>query len=225
MKTEDIRIELLKNKDEKLQTFNSKLIPNIPAETVIGVKTAVLRKLAKEIYLDGADDFLADLPHNFFEENQLHIFIISMIRDYDAWIKKVEVFLPYVDNWAVCDQAGFKQFEPHKQELLEKIRLWINSEHTYTIRFAVNMLMKLYLDDDFDEEYPKMVASVKNDDYYVKMVIAWYFATALAKQYDSIIPYIEERRLEEWTHRKTIQKAIESYCITDDRKAYLRTLK
>lgn len=189
------------------------------------MRTPVLRKLAKEAYLDGSDEFLADLPHKYYDENQLHFFIVGMIKDYDACIKRVEEFLPYVDNWAVCDQAGFKQFEPHKSELLEKIRLWITSEHTYTIRFAVNMLMKFYLDDDFDEEYPKMVSAVKNDDYYVKMVVAWYFATALAKQYDSIIPYIEEHRLEEWTHRKTIQKAIESYRITNEQKAYLRTLK
>lgn len=225
MKTEEIRQKLFENRDKKYQSFHSKLIPNIPSETVIGVRTPVLRKLAKEAYLDGYDEFLADLPHKYYDENQLHFFIVGMIKDYDACIKRVEEFLPYVDNWAVCDQAGFKQFEPHKSELLEKIRLWITSEHTYTIRFAVNMLMKFYLDDDFDEEYPKMVSAVKNDDYYVKMVVAWYFATALAKQYDSIIPYIEEHRLEEWTHRKTIQKAIESYRITDEQKAYLRTLK
>lgn len=225
MKTEEIRQKLFENRDEKYQSFHSKLIPNIPSETVIGVRTPVLRKLAKEAYLDGADEFLANLPHKYYDENQLHFFIVGMIKDYDACIKRVEEFLPYVDNWAVCDQVGFKQFEPHKAELLEKIRLWITSEHTYTIRFAVNMLMKFYLDDDFDEEYPKMVSAVKNDDYYVKMVVAWYFATALAKQYDSIIPYIKEHRLEEWTHRKTIQKAIESYRITDEQKAYLRTLK
>ena len=225
MKTEEIRQKLFENMDEKYQSFHSKLIPNIPSETVIGVRTPVLRKLAKEAYLDGYDEFLADLPHKYYDENQLHFFIVGMIKDYDACIKRVEEFLPYVDSWAVCDQAGFKQFEPHKSELLEKIRLWITSEHTYTIRFAVNMLMKFYLDDDFDEEYPKMVSAVKNDDYYAKMVVAWYFATALAKQYDSIIPYIEEHRLEEWTHRKAIQKAIESYRITDEQKAYLRTLK
>jgi len=225
MKTEEIRQKLFENRDEKYQSFHSKLIPNIPSETVIGVRTPVLRKLAKEVYLDGADEFLANLPHKYYDENQLHFFIVGMIKNYDACIKRVEEFLPYVDNWAVCDQVSFKQFESHKAELLEKIRLWIASEHTYTIRFAVNMLMKFYLDDDFDEEYPKMVSAVKNDDYYVKMVVAWYFATALAKQYDSIIPYIEEHRLEEWTHRKTIQKAIESYRITDEQKAYLRTLK
>lgn len=225
MKTEEIRQRLFELRDEKYQSFQSKLIPNIPAETVIGVRTPVLRKLAKEAYLSGAEDFLADLPHKYYEENQLHFFIIGYIKDYDACIRRVEEFLPYVDNWAVCDQSAFRQFEKHKKELLEKIRLWITSEHTYTVRFALNMLMRYYLDDDFDEEYPKMAAAVKNDDYYVKMMIAWYFATALAKQYDSIIPYIEQRRLDEWTHRKTIRKAIESYRITDEQKAYLRTLK
>lgn len=225
MKTEEIRQQLFELRDEKYQSFQSKLIPNIPAETVIGVRTPVLRKLAKEAYLSGAEEFLADLPHKYYEENQLHFFIIGHIKDYDECIRRVEEFLPYVDNWAVCDQSAFRQFEKHKKELLEKIRLWITSEHTYTVRFALNMLMRYYLDDDFDEEYPKMAAAVKNDDYYVKMMIAWYFATALAKQYDSIIPYIEQRRLDEWTHRKTIRKAIESYRITDEQKAYLRTLK
>ncbi|MBQ5333472.1 MAG: DNA alkylation repair protein [Oscillospiraceae bacterium] len=225
MLTEDIRKELFENRDEKFHTFQSRLIPNIPSESIIGVKTPVLRNMAKKIYSDGADDFLSQLPHKYFEENQLHFFVLSHIKDYELCIKKIEEFLPYVDNWANCDQAAFRLFSKHKAELLEKIREWISSEHTYTVRFAVKLLMQFFLDEDFSDEYPKMAANVSHEDYYVRMMIAWYFATALAKQYDSVIPYFEECRLDEWIHRKAIQKAIESYRISDEHKEYLRSLK
>ncbi|MGN0638760.1 MAG: DNA alkylation repair protein, partial [Huintestinicola sp.] len=156
MLTDHIRKELFENRDEKYQSFQARLIPNIPEESIIGVRTPLLRKMAKRLYSEGAEDFLADVPHGYFEENQLHFFILSHIRDYGACISKVEEFLPYVDNWATCDQGSFPVFARHKEEVLEKIRVWIGSEHTYTVRFAVKLLMQLFLDEDFKDEYPEM---------------------------------------------------------------------
>ncbi|MCI7768537.1 MAG: DNA alkylation repair protein [Oscillospiraceae bacterium] len=225
MQTEEIRKALFDNRDEKFREFQAKLIPNIPPESIIGVKTPVLRALAKQIYSEGAEDFLSRLPHAYFEENQLHFFILAHIKDYELCIGRVEEFLPYVDNWATCDQASFKLFSKHKTELMVKIREWISSEHTYSVRFALRLLMQFFLDEDFSDEYPEMAANAVNEDYYVRMMVAWYFATALAKQYDRIIPYFEKRRLEPWTHRKAIQKAVESYRISGEQKAYLRSLK
>ena len=225
MQTEDIRKELLENKDEKYQSFQAGLIPNIPPESIIGVRTPLLRKMAKRIYSEGAEDFLAHVPHRYFEENQLHFFILSHIRDYGCCVSRVEEFLPYVDNWATCDQGSFPLFAKHKDEILEKIKVWIVSEHAYTVRFAVKLLMQLFLDEDFKDEYAEMAAEVKHEDYYVKMMVSWYFSTALAKQYDRVIPFLEERRLDPWIHRKAIQKAVESYRISEEKTIYLRTLK
>lgn len=225
MQTEDIRKELFENKDEVFQKFQARLIPNIPEDSIIGVRTPLLRKMAKRIYAEGGEEFLSELPHKYFEENQLHFFILSHIKDYDACIAEIEAFLPYVDNWATCDQGSFPIFAKHREDILKKIRVWINSEHTYTVRFAVKLLMQFFLDGDFKEEYPEMVSGIKQDDYYVKMMIAWYFATALAKQYDSIIPFFEEHRLEPWVHKKAIQKAAESFRISDKKKKYLKSLK
>lgn len=223
---EDIRKELLKLQDKKYRDFQSKLIPNIDADSVIGVRTPELRKLAKS--LEGEKDiqiFLKDLPHSYFDENQLHAFLISGIKDYDVCVKEVQNFLPYVDNWATCDQMSPKVFKKHRDRLQEVIKQWIASSETYTVRFGIGMLMEHFLDEDFDLSYADMVAEIRSEEYYVNMMIAWYFATALAKQYDSIVPYIENKRLDIWTHNKAIQKAVESYRITDDQKAFLKSLK
>lgn len=212
--------------DSKYRDFQIKLIPGTASDQMIGVRTPDLRSYAKELSKrDDVSDFLNNLPHKYFDENQLHAFIISLLKDYDKCMVEVERFLPYVDNWATCDQMSPKIFKKSREKLLEKIRDWIVSDKTYTIRFGIKMLMEHFLDDDFDLQYPDMVASVRSEEYYVNMMIAWYFATALAKQYDSILPYIEEKRLDTWTHNKAIQKSIESYRITDDQKSYLRSLK
>lgn len=225
MLTEDIRKKLFENRDEKFQSFQARLIPNIHGESIIGVRTPLLRKMAKRLYAEGAEDFLADVPHKYFEENQLHFFILSHIKDYDSCVSRVEEFLPYVDNWATCDQGSFPIFAKHKEQILEKIKVWIGSEHTYTVRFAVKLLMQFFLDGDFKDEYAEMAAGVRHEDYYVKMMVAWYFATALAKQYDRIIPFFEERRLDPTVHRMAIQKAVESYRISDEKTSYLKSLK
>jgi len=202
------------------------LIPSVDPESVIGVRTPQLRALAKEILASGDHTgFLRELPHRYFEENQLHAFIISGIKDHEECMNELERFLPYVDNWATCDQMSPKVFKRHREELLGHIKEWIKSEETYTVRFGIKMLMDHFLDDDFDPGYPHMVAKLRSDEYYVNMMIAWYFATALAKQYEKVLPYIEEKRLDDWTHNKAIQKSIESRRIPDDRKTYLRSLR
>lgn len=221
-----IEEELFKRQDEKYRDFSAGLSPTVSKETMIGVRTPALRALAKELSKrEDIEEFLKDLPHRYFEENQLHAFILSGMKDYEACVEKLNIFLPYVDNWATCDQMSPKIFKKHKKELLKEIQKWIKSGHTYTVRFGIGMLMEHYLDEDFDCKYPQMVAKVRSDEYYVNMMIAWYFATALAKQYDAVIPYIEEKKLDPWTHNKTIQKAVESYRITDEQKVYLRSLK
>ncbi len=226
MVNEEIINNLNSLSDSKYRDFQINLIPGKTSDQMIGVRTPDLRSYAKELSKrDDVSDFLNNLPHKYFDENQLHAFIISLLKDYDKCMDEVEHFLPYVDNWATCDQMSPKIFKKNKEKLLEKIRDWIASDKTYTIRFGIKMLMEHFLDDDFDLQYPDMVASVRSEEYYVNMMIAWYFATALAKQYDSILPYIEEKRLDTWTHNKAIQKSIESYRITDDQKSYLRSLK
>lgn len=222
----EIQNYLYENQDKEYLDFQSKLIPNVDKSCFIGVRTPVLRKYAKELLKAGDyADFLSELPHKYFDENQLHAFIISGIKDFDICIDEVEKFLPYINNWATCDQLSPKCFAKNKKELLVHIEKWIKSEETYTVRFAIGMLMAHFLDDDFDEKYLKKVSSVKSEEYYINMMIAWYFATALAKQYEKTLPFIENRALEKWTHNKAIQKAVESYRITDEQKAYLRTLK
>ena len=226
MITEEIRQSLFDLQDIKYRDFQAKLIPGTDTETMIGVRTPELRKLAKQMLKrEEIGEFLQDLPHRYFDENQLHAFIISGIREYGKCMEELERFLPYVDNWATCDQMSPVVFKKHKQELLSGIREWIRSEHTYTVRFGIGMLMQHFLDDDFDPAYPELVAGVRSEEYYVNMMIAWYFATALAKQYDAVLPYIERRRLDPWVHNKTIQKAVESYRISDEQKEYLRSLK
>ena len=223
---ETIRARLMALQDVKYKEFQRKLIPSINPETVIGVRTPALRALMKELIgTPEAAAFIRMLPHQYYEENNLHGAFIEAIRDYDACIEAVDAFLPYIDNWATCDMISPKVFCKHLPELYEKIQEWTASGQTYTVRFGVEMLMRFFLDDAFFPETLELVAQLRSDAYYVNMMIAWYFATALAKQYDSALPYIENHRLDGWTHNKTIQKAIESYRITDAQKAYLRTLK
>jgi len=218
--------DLFKMKDKEYRDFQVKLIPGKTVDVMIGVRTPDLRKYAKELVKEGKyEDFLKDLPHKYFDENQLHAFILSEIKDYDECIEYVERFLPYVDNWATCDQMSPKVFKKNKDKLLERIKVWIKSDKTYTIRFGIGMLMQHYLDEDFKKEYLKWVSEIKSEEYYVNMMIAWYFATALAKQYEETIKYIEKQKLDKWTHNKTIQKSVESYRITDNQKKYLRSLK
>ncbi len=212
--------------DLKYRNFHARLMPTVDPELVIGVRTPALRKFAKEFSkMPESELFLTQLPHKYYEENNLHGFLIAGMKDYDRCIREVDRFLPYVDNWATCDLMSPKIFKKHLPELLEQIKVWIASEHTYVIRFGIGMLMSFYLDEAFDERYLEMVSSVRSEEYYVNMMIAWYFATALAKQYECALPYIEEKRLEKWTHNKTIQKAVESYRITEDQKKYLKMLK
>jgi len=225
----NIRKWLFLMQDTVYRDFQAKLIPSIDPGKMIGVRTPQLRKLARELIKScpGGDleAFYKDLPHTYFDEDQLHAFLISEMKDYNTCMDHLEHFLPFIDNWATCDQLAPKVLAGHKEELLEKIRQWIHSDRTYTVRFAIGMLMKHFLGEDYKDEYADLVASVRSDEYYINMMIAWYFATALAKQYDSVLPYIEEHRLDAWTHNKAIQKAIESYRIIPDQKTYLRTLK
>lgn len=226
MIVDEVREELFRLQDMAYRDFQFGVIPTVDASTIIGVRTPALRKLAKQLAKrKDVDAFLNDLPHTYFDENQLHAFIISEIRDYEACLAKVEQFLPYVDNWATCDQMSPRVFKRHRLELLEPIKRWIVSDDTYTTRFGAGMLMEHYLDEDFDPAYLDMVAGITSEEYYVRMMVAWYFATALAKQYDAAIPYLTERRLDAWTHNKTIQKAIESRRISPEQKDYLRSLR
>ncbi len=226
MVTEEIRERLFALRDEPYQVFQAKLIPTRDPETMIGVRTPALRKLARELSKKpGIREFMRDLPHRYFDEDQLHAFIISGMKDYAECMAETERFLPCIDNWATCDQLSPKVFKKHRQDLLTHIRGWIRSEETYTVRFGIGMLMQHFLDEDFDPAYPAMVAEVRSEEYYVRMMIAWYFATALAKQYEAVLPYLEEARLDPWTHNKAIQKARESYRITPEQKEYLQGLK
>lgn len=226
MLTDSIRQQLFEAKDINYQKFQCRLIPNIPAESIIGVRTPVLRAMAKELAKrEDAEEFLKELPHQYFEENQLHGFIVSGMKDMGQCMERLERFLPYVDNWATCDQMSVRIMKKYPRETLEKIRQWLQSGHVYTVRFGIGCLMEFFLGDEFRPEYLEWVLSVQNQDYYVRMMVAWYFATALAKQYEAAVPYLEQRRLEEWTYKKTIQKALESNRITREQKDYLRELR
>lgn len=218
--------ELFALQDTEYQVFQSKLMPTIPPETVIGVRTPLLRKLAKELAgTPQAEHFLQSLPHRYYEENNLHAFLIEQIRDYDTALAETERFLPYINNWATCDCFCPKVFAKHKEELLIPIRRWLGSDQTYTVRYAMGMLMRYYLDEDFQPEYLVWVAGVHSEEYYLNMMRAWYFATALAKQPDAALPWLTDRRLDVWTHNKTIQKAAESYRISPEMKQQLRELR
>ena len=226
MTIKEIQDRLFELQDEKYRDFQAKLIPTADPASVIGVRTPELRKLAKELSKkDDIDAFLETLPHDHFDENQLHAFILSGMKDYEKCMSGVCRFLPFIDNWATCDQLSPKIFGKNKDDLLAHIKEWLRSGETYTVRFAAGMLMEHFLGDDFDIAYPEMVAAIESDEYYVNMMRAWYFATALAKQYESIIPFIEEKKLDRWTHNKAIQKSVESYRITPEQKVYLKSLK
>lgn len=226
MTIQEIRELLLRNRDKAYRDFQAKLLPTLDRESIIGVRTPFLRTFAKTLSKEAdCSDFLRQLPHTYFEENQLHAFLISEIKDFALCIRELERFLPFVDNWATCDQMSPTVFKKHRVALLARIELWLSSEKTYTVRFAVRMLMQHFLDEGFRSEYPKMISEIHSEEYYVNMMIAWYFATALAKQYDSILPFLENHCLQAWTHNKAIQKALESYRISVEQKDYLRTLR
>ena len=217
---------LIREKDEEYKEFQAKLVPNISPDTMIGVRTPQMRKIAKEVFnSENKDEFLKDLPHRYYEENLVHFFVIAMIKDFDECVRAVEEFLPYIDCWPVSDQATPKAFTRNHEKLLPYIRKWIKSDHIYTARFGIRMLMSEFLGEDFKHDYLEWVATVKGEDYYIKMMVAWYFATALAKRYDESVKYIEERKLDEWVHKKAIQKALESYRVTDEHKEYLKSLR
>ena len=224
MITKEIQKQLKEQQDKEYKKLQERTIPG--SREVIGVRTPILRNYAKELAKrDDIDEFLKDLPHKYFDEDQLHAFTISLTKDYEKCIDQLNAFLPYVNNWATCDQMSPKIFKKHKKELTKEINKWLKSKDTYTIRFGIGMLMEHFLDEDFDIKYAEKVAKIRSDEYYINMMIAWYFATALAKQYDAIIPLIENKKLDTWTHNKAIQKSVESYRITDEQKEYLRTLK
>ena len=216
--------KLFEMQDLGYREFHSKLMPTVDKEKIIGIRTPELRKFAKEFAKSEEKEmFLNTLPHQYYEEDNLHGFLLEMEKDYDTLVKKVEKFLPYVDNWATCDMMRPKIFKRHLPELFERLKVWLESEHVYTIRYGIGMLLSFYLDEKFDEKHLEMVAKIRLEEYYVNMMIAWYFATALAKQWDSTICYIQKQKLDKWTHNKAIQKAIESYRITKEQKEYLRT--
>ena len=226
MITDEIRSELFRLQDPGYRDLQLKIVPTADKESVIGVRTPALRQLAKEyVKRDDVSLFLNDLPHKYFDENQLHAFILSLMKDAEECIKLVDKFLPFVDNWATCDQMSPKVFKKHKDLLLKYVNVWIGSDHIYVKRFAIGMLMEHFLDEDFKTSYLTKVSKIRSDEYYVNMMVAWYFATALAKKYEETLPYIEKQKLDIWTHNKTIQKAVESYRITPEQKEYLKTLK
>ena len=215
--------QLFELQDLKYRDFHSKLMPETDKETVIGIRTPVLRKFAKEFAgTSEAEAFLRQLPHRHYEENNLHMMLITGIKDYEKCMEEIQRFLPCIDNWATCDYPAPKCFARHKDQVLEEAKRWISSGETYVIRYGIGMLMRLFLDEDFSSEYLEMAAAVQSQEYYVNMMIAWYFATALAKQWDATVPYIEQHKLSDWVHRKTVQKAVESYRITPEQKEYLK---
>ena len=226
MNRDDILAELFRLQDKKYADFQSKLLTTVETDRIIGIRTPELRTFAKKLVKDkDINLFLQSLPHQYFDENQLHAFIISQEKDFDKCITEIEAFIPFIDNWATCDQLSPKVFKKEPEKLILYICKWIRSDKVYTVRFAIGMLMQNFLDEKFDTKYADMVASIRTEEYYINMMIAWYFATALAKQYDLIIPYLEDKKLDDWTHNKTIQKSIESNRITSEQKDYLKTLK
>ena len=226
MNRNDIVAELFRLQDKDYALMQARIIPTVSQDRIIGVRTPALRDFAKRLNKDqDIGEFLSYLPHQYFDEDQLHAFVISLEKDFGKCIAEVDAFLPFIDNWATCDQLSPKAFKKEPEKLIPYIQIWIKSDKTYTVRFAIGLLMQHFLDANFDTKYADMVAEVRSEEYYVKMMIAWYFATALAKHYELVLPYLEHKRLDTWAHNKAIQKSIESYRITDEQKAYLRTLK
>ena len=226
----EIQKALFAKQDLNFKAFHSKLIPTTDPNSVIGVRTPDLRAIAKTYSTHpDVEKFLSTLPHKYYDENQIHAFILSLIKDYDDCVSHIDAFLPFVDNWATCDQMRPKVFAKasNREKLLEDVQRWIKApiEKVYTVRFGIETLMSFFLDGDFDMKYLKWVSKIRSEEYYLNMMVAWFFATALAKRYEATIPFVEKRVLDTWTHNKTIQKAIESYRITDEQKAYLKSLK
>ena len=222
----ELQKNLFELKDLEYKKFHSKLMPTVSENKIIGIRVPVLRKFAKEFNLSGkADTFISDLPHTYYEEDNLHAFVIEKVKDFETAIKLTEEFLPHIDNWATCDMFFPKVFAENKNAMLEYAKKWMKSKHTYTVRYGIGVMMRLFLDEDFKIEYMDFVGSIKSSEYYINMMIAWYFATALAKQYESAVKYIECKKLSVWVHNKTIQKAVESYRISKETKEYLKTLK
>ena len=219
----NVQDQLFGMQDLKYRDFHAKLMPTVNKEKLIGVRTPALAKSYGKT--EEAKEYLQILPHQYYEENNLHGLLIEQIKDYDTCLKELKRFLPYIDNWATCDMLAVKVAKKHLDTFIDEVYRWMESDHTYTIRFGINMLMRYYLEDAFRMEYPEKVAQIRSEEYYVNMMRAWYFATALAKQYDKILPFVEKQKLDVWTHNKTIQKAIESYRITPEQKEYLRGLK
>lgn len=222
---QEIQEWLFAHQDQQYANFTRKLIPTVSPEKVIGVRIPILRTYAKQLLAEGnqIESFLSNLPHQYFEENQLHALLLSLSKDLKTLLPRLECFLPHIDNWATCDILSPKIFKNY--DLLPQIKNWLSTTHTYTIRFGIGMLMQHYLGDNFKIQYPRMVCKIRSHEYYVNIMIAWYLATALAKHYEQILPFIKKNNLDKWTHNKTIQKALESYRITREQKDYLRTLR
>lgn len=226
MNRDEIVAELFRMQDKDYALLQTKIIPNVSSDRIIGVRTPALRTFAKRLYKDrDIEEFLTCVPHRYFDEDQLHAFVVSMEKDFGKCIAEVNAFLPFIDNWATCDQFSPKVFKKEPEKLLPYIQDWIKSDKVFTVRYAIGMLMQHFLDEKFNTKYADMAAEVRSEEYYVNMMIAWYFATALAKHYEAILPYLEEKRLDKWVHNKAIQKSVESYRITEEQKAYLKTLK
>ena len=223
---EDVRKYLFENADESYRNFTANLNPIVDKNDIIGVRVPVIRTLAKKLRnTELAEKFMSSTPHRYLEENHLHGFLIESVKDFDEALAMTEDFLPYIDNWATCDGFRPKVFRKNLPAVYEKIKEWIKSDHTYTVRYAVGLLNSFFLDDAFENEHLSLVSGIKSDEYYINMMIAWYFATALSKQYDSAVKIIEEKALDKFTHNKAIQKACESFRVSDNHKSYLRTLK
>lgn len=222
----NVQQQLFELQDLKYRDFHTSLLPTVDKERIIGVRTPALRAFAKQYgKTEESKEFLKVLPHQYYEENNLHGLLIEQIKDYEECLRELERFLPYIDNWATCDMLAVRTVKKHLDVFIKEIYRWIESEHSYIIRFAIGMLMRYYLDEEFKLEYAQKVAEVSSEEYYVNMMRAWYFVTALAKQYEQVLPFIEEKRLDVWTHNKTIQKAVESYRITPEQKEHLKSLK
>ena len=222
----DVRKRLFEMQDTGYRDFHARLILTVEKEKIIGIRTPILRKFAKEFgKTERSEMFLKVLPHQYYEENNLHGLLIEQIRDYDKCLEELERFLPFIDNWATCDLLALHMMKKHRDIFIREVFRWIETDQPYTIRFGISMLMRHYLDEEFKTEYPEKVAAIRSEEYYVNMMRAWYFSTALAKQYENVLPFLEKRQMDVWTHTKTIQKAIESYRITSEQKEYLRTLR
>ena len=222
----DVRKRLFEMQDTGYRDFHARLILTVEKEKIIGIRTPILRKFAKEFgKTEESELFLKVLPHQYYEENNLHGLLIEQIRDSDKCLEELERFLPFIDNWATCDLLALHMMKKHRDIFIREVFRWIESDQPYTIRFGISMLMRHYLDEEFKTEYPEKVAAIRSEEYYVNMMRAWYFSTALAKQYENVLPFLEKRQMDVWTHTKTIQKAIESYRITSEQKEYLRTLR